>query len=349
MRNEFLNELKSVAMESIGIEATVDAYAGSEVAEELITLDILDSHAVAMESYEEALFAEAFEAQEIALESAELSFADIAKFNGELGMEAVMNAVKRGAYGVQIQVKKIAQKIIKFVMAIVDYFTTADGKFKSYNKLFKKYKDKLSKLNPSSSTGDKEEKEYTIRNWSNLGEEFEQFKTAANYDGLKAVVEAASNLEPERIKTALLALPKGATLSSEDIDKALEDWKSTLKDELNEIKDAAKDRDTMEGSFQTLKSSLMSWAETAITKTSKDIKYKGELKKVKAKMAKLSNKNLKDDDNAETIRAINKCATVILTGIQKKATLRYKLLTSGYQGLLSDMAKLIAGGTRVND
>lgn len=349
MRNEFLNELKSVAMESIGIEATVDAYAGSEVAEELITLDILDSHAVAMESYEEALFAEAFEAQEIALESAELSFADIAKFNGELGMEAVMNAVKRGAYGVQIQVKKIAQKIIKFVMAIVDYFTTADGKFKSYNKLFKKYKDKLSKLNPASSTGDKEEKEYTIRNWSNLGKEFDEFQKSTNYDALKKVAAAASELEPSKIKEALLGLSGGDVLSNSDIDKGLEDWKTNLKDELTNIKDSVKDRDTMEGSFQTLKSSLMDWAETAITKTSKDIKYKGELKKVKAKMAKLSNRDLKDGDDAETIRVINKCATVVLTGIQKKATLRYKLLTSGYQGLLSDMAKLIAGGTRVND
>lgn len=354
MRNEFLNELKSVAMESVGIDETVDMYAGSEVAEELITLDILDAHAVAMESYEEALFAETFEAQEIALESADLTFGEVSKFNGELSMESISNAVKRGAYGVQIQLKKIAQKIIKFVMSIVNYFTVADGKFKSYNKLFKKYKDKLSKLNPSGETGDRDEKEFTIRDWSSLAEEFTKFKNETKFDQLKNVVEACSGLNPTTMRDSLLKLANAgkfaASMSDEDIDKALEDWKSELKDEIDDIKNEQSDRDTVEGTFQELKSKVMSWAEQAKNDTAKDIKYKGELKKIRNKMGQLSKDVKKENESeADVIRMVNKISTSILTGIQKKATLRYKLLTSGYQGLLADMAKLISAGTKVND
>lgn len=347
MKNDFINELKSIAMESIGVDVTVDAYAGSEVAEELITLDVLDANSVAMESYTEALFAEAFEAQEIALESADLSLGEIVKFNGELGMEAVGNAIKRGAYGVQIQAKKIIQKIVKFAMAILDYFTVADGKFKSYNKLLKKYKEKLNKTNPSSKvTEDKEDKEFTIRDWSNLSKMHEDFETAASIDDLKAIIEAANSTNPvSEIKTALIKLDD--TINENNVDEALKDYKSNLKEELDKIKEDAKNRDTITKTFYDAKNKIMPWVDSAIVKTAKDVKYKGELKKVKAKLGKL-NRDLKEGStDGDNIRFINKIATPILTGLQKTATLRYKLVASGYQGLLADMAKLISGGTQV--
>lgn len=348
MKNDFLNELKSIAMESVGVEVTVDPYAGSECAEELLTLDVLEANAIAMESYEEAMFAEVFEAQELALESAELGMSDIAKFNGELGMEAIGNAVKRGAYGVEIQAKKLLQKIVKLVMSIIDYFTVADGKFKSYNKLLKKYKERLNKVNPSENTNpDKEEKEYTIRDWSNLHDQFTKFSDEANVEGLKAVMTAATSGALSDLEGKIKAL--SSLLGSEsNIDSAMEDFKSKLKDQLSEIKDESKERETISGTFYSLRDKLGSIVDKAIADTNKDIKYKGELKKIKAKVGKL-NRDLKDTENSETIRKINKIAMPVLTAVQKKATLRYKILASGYQGLLADMAKLISGGTRVND
>lgn len=345
MRNEFIDELKSIAMESIGINVAVDAYAGSEVAEELITLDVIDANAVAMESYEEALFAEAFESQEVALESANLTFGEIAKFNGELGMEAVGNAIKRGAYGAQIQAKKLIQKIVKFIVSIFDYFTVADGKFKSYNKLLKKYKEKLNKINPSSrASEDRDDKEFTIRKWDNLGTMFTEFKDAANVTDLQALLTAANG--SNAISLLKNKLSTMSDYNENNIDESLSEYKSKLKDELAELKDKYKDRDTVTGTFYDLKSDIMGWVDTAISDTSKDIKYKGDLKKIKTKVGKL-NKDLKDNDSAEDIRFINKVATPVLTAIQKKATLTYKMVTSAYQGLLSDMAKLISGGTQV--
>lgn len=359
MRNEFLDELKSIAMESAGVEVTIDPYAGSMCSEERLTLDVLDAHEVAMESYTEALFSEAFGAQELALESAELSFEEIKNFNGELSMESVVNAVKRGAYGAQIQVKKIVQKIVKFVMSIFDYLTVADGKFKSYNKLLKKYKDKLNKLNPASSSGDKEEKEYTIRDWSELSTDKSNFDKSAQVENLKKLLTAASDSSNlTKINDAIFALAgashgiNGADSdpTDDELDKTLQDFKDKVKENLKELKDDFKNKDTKEGTYYELKRDVLSWLDQAIKDTAKDVKYKGEIRKIKGKMNKLSDKVLKDDTtNAKLVRKLNKVAPAILSAVQQEATLRYKHVAGGYQGLLADAAKLISAGTKVND
>lgn len=357
MKNEFLNELKNIAMESVGAEVTVDPYAGSEVAEELITLDIIDANTMAMESYEEALFAEAFEAQEIALESAELTFADIAKFNGELSMESVANAVKRGAYGAKIQVKKIIQKIVKFVVSIFDYFTTADGKFKSYNKLLKKYRDKLAKTNPAAEYKEgKEEKEISIKSWEGLDSALTAFATGVESMKLRELANALNSGSLSSVLKSLSSvkvngndlLPANVVtdgITDDEIKESLKELKENLKDQNKEANERL--RDTKEVKFDEAKSTLMDLSAKLITGTAKDVKFKGDLAKIRKAANKF--KDTADEQSYGILQNVNKVLVPCFTALKTTLTSDYKLIASGLQGVLADMAKVISAGTKVND
>lgn len=388
MNTMFLKDLREIAMESAGFEdVAVEAYAGSACDEELLVLDHIDNMEIAMESYTEAIFAEAFEAQEIALESAGLTFGEISKFNGELGMEAVGNAIKRGAYGAQIQIKKVIQKVVKIIMSIFDWLMTTSGKFKSYSKLFKKYKEKLQKVNPSMESGDKDEKEYTIRTWDADGlvklhnlfigasdqikalrELLNKFKSGtldestintmadivsslfsgigANPTYINSFKEAAKsyvNATGDDVEAA------GKTLSAQEdkFDNDIKDIISTIKDNLKEGKEDLNERDTTDMTFYDAKNYLMPLAGKLQEVTNKDLKYKSELAKIRKIGSQLANKKM--EGPAIAIGRILQKFTPILGLIRTSMNYGYKGLTSIYQAILADMAKIISAGTKIND
>lgn len=349
MDKNFLNELQSIAMESIGLEMpAVDPYAGSECAEELIALDVVDRAEVAMESYEEALFAEAFEAQEVALESEGLTFGEIEKFNSELAMESVTNAIKRGAYGVEIQVKKLVQKIAKLVVAIFDYFMVADGKFKSYNKLFKKYRAKLEvakyEAKEPKEGQEAKEKTFKIRKYPDLAARHAAFETMAGAAGLANLLTSIKSSDLDKIEEGIVTLSGVANKPADGTEgQFIADVKKKFKEDIDASKKAfTEDTVTEEMSFADAKSYLLGVSKAAEAQTAKDVKYKADFAKVKAGINKLGAG--KKDVDAATIARVQKIS-VVLTAYRNKLSSEYKLLASGYQGTLADMAKVIAAGS----
>lgn len=354
MNRKFLDELQSIAMESIGMERpAVDPYAGSECAEEYTTLDAYDAAMVAMESYEDALFAEAFEAQELALESAGLSFGEINKFEGELAMESVANAVKRGAYGVEIQVKKVIQKIAKLVVAVFDYFMVADGKFKSYNKLFVKYKAKLEKstlVAKEPKEGEEaKEKTFKIRNYGDLNLRHTNFVNAAALAGLSDILTAIKGSNLAGIESGILKVAgEGKTVTEGAEGQFIADIKKDFKKDIEDSKKAFTEGTTTEDmSFDAAKRHLLAVANAAIKNTASDVKYKADFAKVKAGINKLGAGKKDDDVDAATVAKLQKLS-IILTAYRNKLSAEYKLLASAYQGTLADMAKVIAAGSKAD-
>ena len=196
--NEFLKSLTAYGMEGMNAEEVfVEEYANSECAEELIELDNLDQACVAMESMSDAIMEGGLEMQTLALEAAGFTLDTASGFTGELSNEAVGNMVKRGYYEVKIQVKKALQKIWKLVLSAVDSLLGSDGRLKSYGKLFKKYKERLNKINPKE-TKDNEDKEVTIREWDKSGtlEILLLFKGVASTGWMKAVTNEIKEKDP---------------------------------------------------------------------------------------------------------------------------------------------------------
>lgn len=365
MSNGFLTNLRQIGLESANqnFEAEYNPYPTSECAEERLALDVIEDTQIAMEDANDAYYEQAFEVPQIAMEAAGFSSLDeLANFTGELAMESVTNAIKRGGYSVQIQLKKIGQRMMKVAIALLSYFTVSDGKLKSYNKLLKKYKEKLSKLNPASvSDPDKEEPEYEIRDWSKLNDLYKKCVADADLQTFIDTAGALANItDYSTIGTALTTvvnrmvgvLKPGAditTMNDEDIDSTIEDTKSDLIEAAkDDIKDVTTDIEKIDGDFSTLKTSVLNWLTQSITDTAKDLKFKQNLTKLRNKANKINKKMDKiDEGSVKQARIISKIFTHYTGLLQKTFTIKYKALTSGYQGLLSDTAKLLSAGTRI--
>ena len=367
MRNDFINELKSVAMESIGVQVAVDPYAGSSCAEELLTLDHIDEMEVAMESYTESLFGEVFADQELALESAELSFAEIAKFNGELASESVANAVKRGAYGVKIQAKKVIQKIIAVIKSIFTYLTTANGKFKSYNKLFKKYREKLLSTAAPAKDKDADTKEVTIKVWESgfLGKQHaaltsqnavvkdlnEALKAAmgGNIPGIISAVGSMGSQHGDTLigKTVATFPTINADTAEEAFDEAMAETKSKFKEELTEEKEKFNNAgEKTERTFDEAKKYLLTLAAEIEKVTREDHNFYKNFKNLDKTIKKVGETKVSDDAAEQRqLRLVGKM-TPLLNMVRQGYTVQYKLLTSAYQGVLTDMAKVISAGKK---
>lgn len=411
--NDFLKSLTAFGMEGMNAEETVvEAYAGSECAEELIELDNLDNMTAAMESMADAIMENGLGAQTMALEAAGYSLDTASGFTGELSTEAVGNMVKRGYYEVKIQVKKALEKIWKLVLAIVDNLLGSEGRLKSYGKLFKKYKERLSKVHPKEGK-DGEDREVTIRRWGTVGIE-SQVETLSELGGswikdvtsavkstdLKKslsdimnavfgatgviskinIVKNSANSDPtakvfgtggvtSKINTAKskINLPNaGVSAIDEAFAKQVEEAEKTFEDYLKDddtlenfkevIKDA-KDVDSDELSIYDAKNELMKLANNLETACKKDLKFKKNLISLrKAWDKKVGQWKLEDATgaNAEYVQRVTSSVVRIfgkvgsfITGYRLAVSAYYKAVASNLQGVLADMAKVIAKGTNI--
>lgn len=381
MRNDFLDTLQNIALESAGIEApAIDKYASNPCAEEFMALDDFDNAMIANESFASAALESIFENQLVALESAGLNgMEDIDKFSGELSTEAVVNAVKRGAYNVKIQVKKALSKIWSLIMSIVTMFTGSEGRLKSYGKLCKKYREKLAKVSPKIKEG-KDEKEVTIRKWDKLKNQISSFKTMADTNTLKSVKEAVQAVDTKDLsqvvskilsvadnlgnalgkvdgKSLMPDIKSGSKLKSaadlQAIEKDLEDsirdssFKSDLEDVVKEIKEV----ETEDYSITSAQSTMLNWLSGVETECNSDVKFKKELDSInKSWKKKFGDFELTDaansDQVAAAVRIMNKVGTLI-GYIRTALTKHYGAVASNIQGLLADAAKVIAKGTNI--
>lgn len=413
--NDFLKSLTAFGMEGMNAEETVvEAYAGSECAEELIELDNLDNMTAAMESMADAIMENGLGAQTMALEAAGYSLDTASGFTGELSTEAIGNMVKRGYYEVKIQVKKAIEKLWKLVLALYESLVGSEGRLKSYGKLFKKYKERLSKVHPKEGK-DGEDKEVTIREWdkakidtqldtlTKMGGDWIKslisgVKALDMKKGVKEIADAALGLVNE-IYTA--AVPQSAnnpkaipaedktgvgvgkklndlktaanSLSNVDLgnidkdvadamEKAEKDFSEKLKDDttLSDLKDAIKDMrdvDSDEMSIYDAKNKLYSLATTLEAKCKKDLKFKKNLISLrKAWDKKVGQWKLGTQDNTNTSAVQRVSSSVVrilgsfgslITGYRLYVSSYYKAVASNLQGVLADMAKVIAKGTNI--
>lgn len=388
--NEFLKSLAAFGMEGMNADVeTVDAYAGSECAEELIELDNIDATVVAMESMSDAIMEGGLEMQTMALEAAGFTLDTASGFTGELSTESIKNMAKRGYYEVKIQIKKVINKIWKLIIAAMDLIMGSEGRLKSYSKLFKKYNERLSKINPKAGK-DGDEKEVTVRNWDsrNVQGQVAVFKGLAGEggwireltNGVKAIdivagvngitgaimrlgtqfiiqMRSVTTREQRRDMGAALRALRGLTAdAAEQFEKDFEDSLKDidLKDTINEYINDMKEVDSDEYPILTAKSNLLTIGRALEEACKRDMKFKKELIKLKKVWDKKTGEwELKGDEDENTkrftaavLRILNKCG-VFITGYRMAVSKVYKAVTSNMQGVLADMAKVIAKGTNI--
>lgn len=393
--NEFLKSLQAFGMEGMGTEVEIEAYASSECAEELIELDNLDQACVAMESMSDAIMEGGLEMQTLALESAGFTLDTASGFSGELSNEAVGNMVKRGYYEVKIQIKKVLQKIWKLIISAIESVMGAEGRLKSYGKLFKKYSDRLSKINPKDAK-DGTEREVTIRKWEDLNVPgtIETLKTIGGNNGwirtitsgLKAIniaagvsaivngvigmnselansganaitseaTDAERSERMERIRQMQTATAEEAERYEKEFEEFMSNMKGEGKDYIKDLVERMKDVDTDDVPILTAKSNLTSLGRTLQAACNRDLKFKKQLIALKKAWDKKTGEwELKGDDTEEqkrvtaaVLRILNKC-TPIITAYRMGVSAYYKAVVSNLQGILADMAKVIAKGTNI--
>ena len=396
--NEFLKSLTAYGMEGMNVEEVfVEEYANSECAEELIELDNLDQACIAMEAMQDAIMESGLEMQTLALEAAGFTLDTASGFTGELSNEAVGNMIKRGYYEVKIQIKKAVHKIWKLIVATVESLLGSEGRLKSYGKLFKKYCEKLVKLNPADNK-DGEDRDVTVREWNNTKVVFhlKVFKGIADRQAWKGLTEGIKKTDPvamvAAISTNITSLCKAITdafnkvesdttkqaeaakkldlakttitgLSKKEaeelekkVDENMGDVVKDLKDELDDFLKDMKDIDSDEMSIWKAKEMLYTVGRALEAECKKDVKFKQTLIKLRKAwdkttgnwdMSKSTGNNQDVKDAAAAIlRILNKCGSAI-TGIRLGLSKFYKAIASNMQGVLADMAKVIAKGTNI--
>ena len=395
--NDLLKSLTAFGMEGMNADVEViDTYAGSEVAEELIELDNIEAQTVAMESMSDAIMEGALEMQTLALEAAGLDLGTASQFTGELSTESVANMAKRGYYEVKIQVKKVIQKIWKLILSVVDNFMGSEGRLKSYGKLFKKYSERLSKINPKEGK-DGEEREVTIRDWQAAGivGQLQQFKAlVSGGDWIKRATALVKASNPKECIESLCDVVRGMRLGAfkvlrftgkstreaysdtsritipaiinranmEQLEKDAEEFLKDMdmKDQLTDIIENIKEVDTTDIAILTAKSQLGSIGRSLEDECRRDLKFKKELIKLRKSWdKKTGNWNLDNlavpqgvdeqdfkDGCAALLRTLNKFSPVI-TGVRMAFSKIYSAIASNLQGVLADMAKVIAKGTNI--
>lgn len=368
----------AASLESVAVEAA-NPYPNSMVGEELEALDQFDAHMESIETVKEAVVENVFEAQAVALESAGLAgIEEIGAYDGALSFEAVGNAIKRGAYNVKIQAKKMIAKIWALMKSIFTFFGGADGRLKSYAKLIKKWRNKLSAIRPKGGK-DGEAKEVEIRDWSKLATQIQTFITNVGVDGMKELttkvkaadvkadlstfVSAISGIVAATQKLANMKIDQTSfnnnvtnSKSTDELEKFeqtfsdsindRDDIKDKIKEKLDELKDV--DKDTM--SITSAQSKLMSWAVAVENKCAQDVKFKKEFDKLSKAWDKAfdtSKLDISDADNQKiaVISRICSKAGTLISDARQYAQAEYKGIVSNIQGLVADMAKVTAKGT----
>lgn len=369
----------AASLESVAVEAA-NPYPNSMVGEELEALDQFDAHMESIETVKEAVVENVFEAQAVALESAGLiGIEEIGLYDGALSFEAVGNAIKRGAYNVKIQAKKMIAKIWALMKSIFTFFGGADGRFKSYAKLIKKWRNKLSAIRPKDGK-DGEAKEVEIRDWSKLAGQIQTFITNVGVDSMKKLTSTIKAADTKAavadfIKAVggIVAATKGMTHMELDSSKFAsitsgssiadlekfeqtfsdsigdrDDIKDKIKEKLDELKDL--DKDTM--SITSAQSKLMSWAVAVENKCAQDVKFKKEFDKLSKAWDKAfdtSKLDISTEENQKIaiISRICSKAAALVSDARQYVQAEYKGLVSNIQGLVADMAKVTAKGTSI--
>lgn len=397
MSNEFINSLQQFGMEGMHSDMIVhEEYEGSEVAEELIEIDNLEAYEASMESMNDAIMENGLANQTLALEAAGFSLESASGFTGELSNESVGNMIKRGYYEVKIQLKKGLQKIWKLILGIVDHVMGSEGRLKSYGKLFKKYNDRLSKINPKDKK-DGESRMVTIRNWEENGvvHQLELFRAAAGGgDWIREATRIVRATNPaeciDSIRGAvrsmiagMLRLGRQAGASRETLTAArdtmnrltgqgarlakefFEDLERTVEEELKDLNakemiadiiEGIKEVDSDEVEILTAKAQLMNIGRNLEDQCRRDVKFKANLIKLKKawdkKTGEFDLKNMSEGDAkdaaAACLRTLNKLG-VCITGVRMGLSKIYSAIASNLQGVLADMAKVIAKGTSITN
>lgn len=363
MMNNFIANIKAqLGTESSMDDFGVEKYAGSEVAEELLALDDMENISVGVESMTEAVIGLGLMDQEAALESQGLELSDFGRFEGSLGNESLTNMVKRGGYNVVIAVKKAISKLWKFFMAIVDFLTICDGRWKSYSKLAKKYRGKINSL--KTHMGEKEEdKTYNIRK---VGEAatyvnsvvttMANFKrTAPTGTGVKDIAENVIKTITDSLDTVAKALnPKGsdatAILGATSNDGAKERLNALKEDLAEKVKEM---RESEEKTADDAKSELANALTKLETALKKDVKWFKEFKRMSKDVEKQIEKVGKEDasnvaDKDDLLKKLGNL-TQVLVEFKKMINVGMKEAGSAIQMVLADAAKLISGETRIGD
>lgn len=376
--NDFLKSLTAFGMEGMNAEVeTVDAYEGSEVAEELIELDNIEAQTVAMESMSDAIMEGALEMQNIALEAAGLDLGTAASFTGELSTEAIANMAKRGYYEVKIQIKKVIQKIWKLILSIVDQAMGSNGRLKSYGKLFKKYRERLAKINPKDGE-DGEDREITIREWEGLDQQVKDLKALAGDNGwikkiagkvksanvkecIQGLLDGCSDFKSELKKFAKQhttksdadiekAISVGGTITAgmlkkeaEDLEKKVSEALKDLdaKDMIGDIVSDIKDVDSSDMTIWKAKGDLLSLANKLEEECKKDLKFKNDLIKLRKawdkKTGEFDLNGMKDSAGKEASQDTKDATAAILRTLNM-----FGPVITGYRIFLSKIYSAVA-------
>lgn len=385
---DILKDLQaSYASEALGRDAveeiTVDPYRNSNIGECLHELDLVESHEFAMESLGETIrgtvcfnhdlivangeeLSENFSIESI-IEEKEAQYREFLKGEDSIEMsyaiESLVNKAKRAGYNLKINAKELVQKLLTWIKGIFDQYMVADGKFKSYKKLIKKYREKLNVSTPST----KEDKEISIRQtkykarleayYKAIPQSSEistsSIKGAADVNALVTALVAEltkimfNNNVPNQIKDGIVITDK----SAEDIQEIVKEKKlvDNIKEYLEDLKDEADPEDMSPSAALSHLSSQASQVESLIT----DRKYKKTIDNlVKAANDTLKKLNKKKDVSVtqDTVEASQKVAALGALVTQYRTHVLggwTKAMTSMLQALLADMAKVINANTQI--
>ena len=377
MINNLIANIKAqLGTESNMDEFVAEKYAGSEVAEELLALDDMDNIEASMESATEAIIGFGLMEQEAALEAQGLQLTEFNRYEGSLGNESLVNMAKRGGYDIIIAIKKAVSKIWKFFMSIIDFFIICDGRWKSYSKLAKKYREKMNRL--KAHMGEKEaDKEYSIRKVGDAAKFVNAVITgmAKFTRTAPTATTKAEDLAKSVIKNIVDAMAAtyvavssalGGTVDADGYKKSLgvnddgslidggvnEGASERLKAVKESMSDYAKDiREADAVPVETAKSSVLSALSTIETATKKDIKWFKQWKKMSKDIDKAIDKLGKDTAGAGSSDLLTALGRLSQGLVEFKRAINVVMKETGsfIQLVLADAAKVIAGETRIGD
>lgn len=382
MNNLIKNIQAALGTESFNEDFYPEAYAGSNVAEELLALDDMDNLSEFAESSMESVVGLAFLEQDIALESAGLALEEFNRYEGSLGNESLTNMAKRGGYNVVIAVKKMLSKIWKFITSVVDFITICDGRWKSYSKLAKKYREKINRLKMHMGE-DEGDKEYSLHDitrataaivaaTTTMGNFRYNSPTGGNpqsyarsaIDIAACMLMTAADIGVSETNNGTATKRSARSYDSiESIRNMIESGGDGWKERLEEIKDRLKEaeetiRETNDVRTDEAKRTLASSLARIETATRRDIKWIKQYKKVQKGIDKAidklgrenpNNPNATDGDVRDDL--LDKLGVIMeaLVEGKKMINLSMKSVNSYIQMVLADAAKVINGETHIGD
>lgn len=283
------------------------------------------------------------------------------KLEESFSTESLINKAKRAGYNVKIYGKELINKLLTWIKAIYDSFIVEDGKFKSYKKLLKTYREKLNMSTPST----KEDKEIKIRQTdyktvlktyidavpSDLASAVSEVKGADTVSKLvdaliKAVEDIIKEL-PEKIKSGVSLTGKTAEGIAELTNEKV--LAENFKDFITELKDNEEAEEMSPAAAQ----SKLSTAAADVMNQITDKKYKKAvdnlIKASNTTLAKINKKKESPTDkdsveNSQKVAAIGTLLTQLRTAVLGPWT---KYVKSSIQALLADMAKVINANTSI--